>query len=101
MPFEPGQSGNPNGRPKKAKLTFDALMIELKSRENQGTKADPKGLRKIVGKVVDLAEGGERWAAEFIRDTIDGKPTQAIVGGDEDDNPLSIVTRIRLLGPDD
>lgn len=98
MPFQPGQSGNPNGKPKKAKLTYDALMIELKSR---GSESDPQGLRKIVGKVVDLAEAGERWAAEFVRDTIDGKPTQAIVGGDEDDNPVAIVTRIRLLGPDD
>jgi hypothetical protein len=48
-----------------------------------------------------LAEGGEKWAVEFVRDTTDGKPTQAIVGGDEDDNPISLVTRVRLLGPDD
>jgi hypothetical protein len=50
-------------------------------------------LRKIVGKVVDLAEGGERWAAEFIRDTIDGKPTQAIAGDDEAD-PITVVSKI-------
>jgi hypothetical protein len=98
MPFEEGVSGNPNGRPKKAKLIRDALIVELKSRD---AGDDPKGVRKIVAKIVDLAEAGERWAAEFVRDTTDGKPAQAIVGGDEDDNPISIITRVRLLGPDD
>lgn len=98
MPFEEGVSGNPGGRPKRAKLTYDALLIELKSRESD---KDKKGMRKIVTKLVDLAEEGERWAVEFIRDTIDGKPPQAIVGGDEDDAPISLVTRVRLLGPDD
>lgn len=28
--------------------------------------------------IMDLAESGERWAAEYIRDTVDGKPIQAI-----------------------
>lgn len=94
MPFEPGQSGNPNGRPRKAKLTYDALMVELKSREHDSTDADPKGLRKIVAKVTDLAEGGDMKAVEFIRDMTDGKPKQAVVGGDEDDEPLRMVTKI-------
>jgi hypothetical protein len=98
MPFEEGVSGNPGGRPKRAKLTYDAMLVELKSRESS---KDPKGIRKIVQTVVDLAEGGEKWAVEFVRDTTDGKPAQAIVGGDEDDSPISLVTRIRLLGPDD
>lgn len=98
MPFEAGNSANPGGRPKRAKLTYEALMVEIKSREKGD---DPRGLRKMVAKVVDLAEGGERWAVEFVRDTIDGKPAQAIVGGDDDDNPISIITRVRLLGPDD
>jgi hypothetical protein len=85
MPFEEGKSGNPGGRPKRIKMTFDALMVELKSRE-QGD--DPRGLRKVVQKVVDLAEGGERWAVEFIRDTIDGKPAQTIIG-DNDADPVN------------
>lgn len=98
MPFEPGNNANPGGRPKRAKLTYEALMVEIKSRE---AEKDPRGLRKMVSKVVDLAETGERWAVEFVRDTIDGKPAQAIVGGDDDENPISIITRVRLLGPDD
>ena len=93
MPFEPGTSGNPGGRPKRAKLTYDALVIELKARDAKSSDADPKGLRKIVSSVIDLAEGGDMKAVEFIRDTIDGKPTQAIAGDDEGD-PISVVTKI-------
>lgn len=89
MPFVEGQSGNPGGRPKRAKLTYDTLMVELKSRETSGTEADPKGMRKIVAKVVDLAEAGERWATEFIRDTVDGKPAQTIIG-DNDEDPVNL-----------
>src|SRR3569623_32199 len=90
MPFEEGNNANPGGRPTRAKMTLDALPIELKSREKS---ADPKGIRKIVSKVVDLAEEGERWAVEFVRDTIDGKPAQAIVG-DNDADPINIVGRV-------
>lgn len=94
MPFEEGQSGNPGGRPKRAKLTYDAMQVELKTRESS---KDPKGIRKIVCKVIDLAEEGERWAVEFVRDTTDGRPAQAIVGGDDDDNPINLVHRIERV----
>lgn len=70
-------AGNSNsGRRKNAYIT-DALTIEMKAREMEAN-GDKRGVRKMAEKVWDLAEGGERWAVEFIRDTVDGKPAQAI-----------------------
>ncbi len=31
-------------------------------------------------------------------DRLDGKPAQAIVGGDEGDNPIQVATRVELVG---
>ena len=88
MPFEKGKSGNPKGRGKD-KHVMTALMLEMKQREANG---DHKGMRRVAGKVWDLAEEGERWAVEFIRDTIDGKPAQQINHANEDgEGPVSIV----------
>ena len=98
MPFEEGKSGNPGGRPKRAKMTYDALMVELTSRSADG---DKRGMRAIAIKVVDLAENGERWATEFIRDTIDGKPIQAVEGElkhTADDTIAGLLGRIATQG---
>lgn len=67
-------AGNRNSG-RKDKHTRDALILEMKSREQEG---DKRGMRKVASEVWNLAEGGERWAAEFIRDTIDGRPTQQV-----------------------
>lgn len=37
-------------------------------------------------------------AAQALLDRGWGKPAQAIVGGDEDDNPIKLVNRIELVG---
>jgi uncharacterized Ntn-hydrolase superfamily protein len=98
MPFEEGKSGNPGGRPKRAKMTYDALMVELTSRSADG---DKRGMRAIAIKVVDLAESGERWATEFIRDTIDGKPIQAVEGElkhTADDTIAGLLARVATEG---
>jgi hypothetical protein len=34
-------------------------------------------------------------AMKELGDRLDGKPSQAIVGGDEDDNPIRTITEIR------
>lgn len=80
--------GNKNSG-RKDKFTREALMMEMKERERGN---DPRGMRKLASKVWDLAEEGERWAAEFIRDTMDGKPAQTIAG--DPDNPLEVIGRI-------
>lgn len=75
MPFAKGKSGNPGGRSRAERFVTEALVMEMKSRADDG---DTKGMRGVARKIWDLAELGERWAAEFIRDTLDGKPTQQV-----------------------
>lgn len=55
----------------------DALLIEIKDRERADDKA---GMRQIAKTIVDQAIAGDMRSAEFIRDTLDGKPVQAIEG---------------------
>ena len=97
MPFEPGQSGNPNGRPKAERAFANMLRIAIKEAHDDGRDK----LRAVADALVTEAIKGDIPAIREIADRLDGKVAQAIVGGDEDDNPVSIVTRIRLLGPDD
>lgn len=51
---------------------------------------DYKKLRTIADKVLELAEEGERWAVELLRDTLDGKPAQQIVATDTEGRALQI-----------
>jgi hypothetical protein len=93
MPFEPGQSGNPGGRPK-TKPFKDALMLEAKAAENgQPCEALPGSLRWNARK---LLEQGEVPAIREIADRLDGKVPQGLIGGEEDDPPIR-VTRIDLV----
>ncbi len=69
-------AGNANSGRKRNQFMTDALLLEMKARELDATADNPKGARKLAQKIWDLAEGGERWAAEYVRDTIDGKPMQ-------------------------
>lgn len=68
-------AGNSNSGRRRQTYITDALLMEIKAREKDG---DKRGLRKMAITIMDLAEEGERWAAEYVRDTIDGKPVQAI-----------------------
>ena len=68
-------AGNANSGRRRQSYITDALMMEIKARENDG---DKRGLRRMAVSIMDLAETGERWAAEFVRDTVDGKPLQAV-----------------------
>jgi uncharacterized Ntn-hydrolase superfamily protein len=70
-------AGNSNSGRKRNTFVTDALVIEMKAREADG---DKRGMRAVAVKIWDEAEKGERWAAEFIRDTVDGKPVQAVEG---------------------
>lgn len=98
-------AGNANSGRKRNAFVTEALIIEMKARDNEG---DKKGVRALAIKVWEEAEKGERWAAEFVRDTIDGRPIQAIEGGLEHtiaDPLMELLARIsgqgKRLGSDD
>ena len=96
MPFQPGQSGNPGGRPKE-KPFREALMMEIRSAEaGEGCIAKKGSLRWNARQ---LLERGDTASVREIADRLDGKVPQGLIGGDEDDPPIA--TTIRLVGPDE
>lgn len=83
--FEPGQSGNPNGRPKKLP-SLDKLLPEV-----LGDEADDESLiKKILEATAKraLAKGGDR-AAEIILARAFGAPKQTI----STDSEITIVVK--------
>lgn len=66
MPFE---KGNKEGAKRRE---FEAAVRKAL------VKDDWKRLHGSIEKMVQLAEEGERWALELIRDTLDGKPKQTL-----------------------
>ena len=72
--FQPGQSGNPGGRPKGYIPFAPALRREL-------AKADRRNktqMQKIAEKVVQMALKGDMDAVRWIADRVDGKVAQSI-----------------------
>jgi hypothetical protein len=86
--FKPGQSGNPNGRPKK-KICIPDLLREIGNAESDyGIGDDGKRitrLRSVLLKVYQLAEGGNLDAVKFIADRTEGKALERVRINDEKD----------------
>ena len=63
--WKPGQSGNPNGRPKKGQTLTDALRNHI----------DPDEIATILAEMVAK---GDLAAVKYAYDRIDGTPTATI-----------------------
>ena len=84
MTFQPGQSGNPGGRPS-VKPWRDALMRAIKRRESD----DPKALEKLADKLLRAVDNMDITAIRELADRLDGKVPQAI-GGTGDLPPIAL-----------
>ena len=87
-------AGNANSGKHKAKLFRDAILMELSIRD---AGEDGKTLRAIAGGVIDAALDKKLDATKELADRIDGKSPQAVVGGDEDDNPIAMLHHIERV----
>lgn len=83
--FKPGQSGNPNGRPKKIP-NLEKIIGEV-----LGDEDDPDSkIRKIVETLADRAiKRGDTRAVDILFDRLAGKAKQSI--SFEDTNPVRTI----------
>lgn len=89
--------GNQNA--KKARIWGEAIKRALARYSGSTVEA---GLDILASRMVKAAAEGDDDAAaaiimERIGDRLDGKPAQAIIGGDEDDPAVKVVARIELV----
>ena len=83
--------GNQNA--KKAKKFSQALERYLE-------RVDREALDKVAAKLFEKAIEGNDSSIKELIDRMDGKAVQAIVGGDENDNPIQFTGTIKLLKPE-
>lgn len=81
--WKKGESGNPNGRPKRRYISHE-IEKELLLLNERGDKTKA---REIAEKAVELARTGNPWAIQFVTERTEGKPDQHV----------SIVREVREL----
>lgn len=99
MAIDKGGAPKGNTNATKGAIARNALIKALERRST----GDTSELSDRFSVLVDIwdaqikkALDSDSQAATMIVDRLDGKPKQAVVGGDEDDNPIRI-TRIELV----
>ena len=89
-PFQPGQSGNPNGRPK-TKPFKEALRKVIDAAGDDDT-----ALMRAASALLAKAQEGDVQAIKELADRLDGKVSQPIAGDEE--NPIRVaISRIELV----
>lgn len=84
--------GNQNA--KKAKRWREAVSRALARATGQSVDA---GLDKAADIFVAACFGGDLAAIKELGDRFDGKPAQALIGGDEDDPAINVVGKIERV----
>jgi hypothetical protein len=89
--------GNQNG--KKQRIWHAAILRALETRDKSRVDGK-KELDALADKLLDLVAAGELNALKEFGDRLDGKPAQALIGGDDDDNPIKVEGVLKLVKPE-
>lgn len=87
----------PAGSQNKDKPFRDALRMEALLAENGEESPAKEGSLRWIARQMLIRAGEETAAAKEVGDRLDGKPAQAIVGGDEDDSPVKMLHKIERV----
>jgi hypothetical protein len=88
MAWQPGESGNPNGQPKRAKIWREAIERAIKRREQD----DPLALEKLADGFLSKVAERDVAAIKEFGDRLDGKVAQPIAG--DEDQPFKQVLEV-------
>ncbi len=94
MPFEPGQSGNPGGRPKHKPFAEALRMEALAAERGEPCEAAIGSLRWNARQ---LLTQGDVSSVRELADRLDGKVPQAVVGSD-DDPAIKVENTVTVIG---
>lgn len=89
-PFQPGESGNPGGRPKGE--SFTSLLRELLDTKH---KRAPNWRAAVAAKAIDLAAKGDLDAIKWIADRTDGKVADRQVVAGDGEHPVRVEVTYR------
>jgi hypothetical protein len=90
MPFEPGNQEAKKANHKKPRIITQKLIARLQD-------ADGAALDRVVAALLAKAQEGDVPAIKEVLDRVEGKVPQAVVGGDDDDNPVTLLHRIERV----
>lgn len=94
MAFAPGNEDHLKADRTKQRRIKQRLIAELEEADDQGITKLAKATRAIVQKAIE----GDVAAFNAIADRVDGKPVQAVVGGDEDEGgPIRHALTVRFV----
>ena len=72
--WKPGQTGNSRGRPKKSTGMIKEILNEYFSEMKDGVERRTLLYRMVA----QMAEGGDKWAIDFVADRTEGKAIERV-----------------------
>jgi len=87
----------PSKGAKPDKSFVDALRIAVNEPIDPKDKKGRRKLRALADKLVEKALDGDTQAINHIADRLDGKPSQAINVGGQEDNPIESKVTIEFV----